>query len=83
MGIMVEGRSSGAIFVLVCVCCSRDIRLPASDGIAAALEKWPGIHGNYLGKRELICDYCLNEAKTGEHVPYCGETRELPHKCAV
>ena len=77
MGIMVQAKFSGPVFVLECVCCTRDLRIKADKPIEEVLKHWPGVHGNFNGKRELICEFCLVEAKTGQHAPFTGETRKL------
>jgi hypothetical protein len=67
MPLSVQRYVTGNKYVIACVTCDADIRVPCADGLPAALEKWDGAQGNFNGHREFICRACISEASTGHH----------------
>lgn len=68
MPISIQRYVTGNRYVIACVICDRNVRIPTTETLERALARWDGCQGSFNGKRDFICRLCINEAITGVHV---------------
>jgi hypothetical protein len=63
-------------WIAECVCCQRDMRRPTLDELTSACLQDFWVRGRYNTRVEWICNWCVLEAQTGQHVVRVGNWRE-------